>query len=132
MSDYYDRKGNPLTLVQWGVLFEDREYKIVVQTELTSGKWISTVWLGLDHGGVGSGILIFETMIFSSKGDSGREEYCDRYGSEEEAWLGHLKCLARDANLLSNEDLIKWHKMYPTDATLTFEIESRMDVLDAK
>lgn len=88
MSEYYNRKGEPLELMEWGKLFEDRKYKILKQETLPSGKFISTVWLGMDHNFGGGEPLIFETMVFPTKANY-MEEICERYSTEEEALLGH-------------------------------------------
>lgn len=94
---YFDRDGKPLTLLEWGTLFEDLEYKIVAQVRIR-GWFVSTVWLGLDHGMWNWGTvgaepyqpMIFETMVFDPWGD---EQMQDRYATEAEAKDGHeLAC----------------------------------------
>lgn len=75
---YYDRQGFPIpgmwdengcfvepTLV-WARMKEDREYSRVAWDELPGGGYLSTVWLGLDHG-FGGPPLIFETMAFDDR-----------------------------------------------------------------
>ena len=86
---YYDRQGRPIKdTLSWSRLFENLDYKQVAETYLSDGKRVSTVWLGLDHGFGKGEPLIFETMVFSKKG-----EYHDldmvRYSTEAEAKLGH-------------------------------------------
>lgn len=95
MNDKYDRQGKQITdLLQWAKLFERGDYKRVAVTTLPDGKWISTVWLGLDHS-FGSGPpLIFETMVFPSKDDMGDLD-CDRYSTEEEALEGHQRMVEK-------------------------------------
>lgn len=93
---YYDRDGRPLAGVEeWGVLFEQPDYKRVLETTLPDGKWVSTVWLGLDHGFRDLGDphpLIFETMVFEhAEWRLGRELDCQRYHTEEEALAGHTR-----------------------------------------
>ncbi len=102
MITWYDRDGQPIEgteapadSVEFSVamqtvekLLGDRDYKIVKQDVLKSGRVVSTVWLALDHQ-FGSGPpLIFETMVFESDKD-----YTDldsaRYTTEEEAIAGH-------------------------------------------
>lgn len=65
MPRYYDRHGQPMTMVQWVAVFDDMEYRRI---EVTEGEnyTVSTVWLGLDHsfGLTGGTPLIFETMVF--------------------------------------------------------------------
>ena len=58
---YYDRQGNPLTLEEWAATFEARQdQKRVAETTLPNGRWVSTVWLGLDHAFSAGPPLIFE------------------------------------------------------------------------
>jgi hypothetical protein len=89
----YDREGKPLTSWRARVGIEKR----VAETTLPDGKWVSTVWLGLDHG-YGSGPpLIFETMVFAAKGSeitSFMDLYCVRYSTEAEARAGHERVVA--------------------------------------
>jgi hypothetical protein len=88
MNDKYDKYGKTISLAEWSVLMGDGEYKRVAETTLPDGKWISTVWLGLDHSFGEGKPLVFETMVFPSKGN-----YCDldmqRYFTLEEAKEGH-------------------------------------------
>lgn len=102
---YFDREGNPISAQRWGELLETgvepdsrygpRSYKQVAED--TVGRfYLSTVWLGLDHGFGRGKPLIFETMIFD-EGDGPREEWdqdCVRYSSEAEAAEGHARALA--------------------------------------
>ena len=98
----FDKEGKELTLAEWGKLFEDREYKIIIQTDLPNGYWVSTVWLGLCHGydivsPVGERCkepLIFETMVFGGK-DEKNGKYdatdldCIRTTTENQARIDH-------------------------------------------
>jgi len=86
---YFDKEGNPLTLLEWGKLFEDLEYKRVGRTYI--GKWlVSTVWLGLDHRFGPGPPLFLETMVFDPWGD---DQMQDRYSTEADALDGHeLAC----------------------------------------
>jgi hypothetical protein len=87
---HYNRRGELISLEEWARLFEDLAYKRVFQCALPDGKWISTVWIGLDHNWDpnNSRILIFETMVFESR--EGMEDLeQDRYETELEAMLGH-------------------------------------------
>lgn len=94
---YYDREGYPLSLREWTTLFEYKPYQVVEQTDV-GGYWVSTVWLGLNHGGG----RIFETMVFEAEvsykkptewfpdGFWYRRDYEQiRWCSEEEAQAGH-------------------------------------------
>ena len=67
----------------------DGKKKRVAETTLPGGKWVSTVWLALDHQFLVDGPpLIFETMVFASNG-SGHDLDCERYATEAEAVAGH-------------------------------------------
>jgi len=103
---YYYRDGSPITqgetntdnLLIWGRLHSDPEYKRVAETTLPDGTWISTVWLGLDHG-VNLGQqdyqpLIFETMVFESEGSSEDHDQV-RYATMTEALAGHDAMVAK-------------------------------------
>lgn len=99
--DKFDRQGAPLELMEWARLFEDAQYKRVAETTLQDGKYVSTVWLGLDHRFGGDGLpLIFETMVFPTRGDC-RDLDCARYSTEENALNGH------------NAMVKKWQKEEP-------------------
>lgn len=99
MGEYFDRQGQPLTVMEWAKRFEgkDREaimsYKRVAETTLPDGTWISTVWIGLDHSFGEGPPLIFETMVFATDGKQagtlGSELDCERYSTEAEAVAGH-------------------------------------------
>ena len=86
---WYDRQGRPLTLAQAAPLLEDNDYKRVASDVLPDGRWISTVWLGLDHGyRSDEPPMIFETMVFESQ-EVLRDSRCVRYATEAEARAGH-------------------------------------------
>jgi hypothetical protein len=93
---YFDRQGNPLQLLEWASMLEaNPELRIVEQTAMPDGKWISTVWIGINHRFLGEGPpLIFETMVFPSQADMGELE-CRRYATEPEARAGHAELVAR-------------------------------------
>jgi hypothetical protein len=94
VSDLYDREGNPISIEQWRLLFEDKRYQILKQTQIGTLQ-VSTIWLGIDHGfGHTAEPLIFETMIFGSE-----EEEQWRYASEQEA-LAHHDQLCEQIRLL--------------------------------
>lgn len=69
---HYDKQGKPIGLRTWGTLFEDLSYKVLKQTHTWNGYFISTIWLGIDHGfhfgpdDEAHQPIIFETMVFSS------------------------------------------------------------------
>lgn len=73
-----------------------------VNEEYFGDYWISTVWLGLDHGFSDGKPLIFETMVF--KGDCRTEDYCDHYSTWEEAEEGHKRAVEWVKNGCKEDD----------------------------
>jgi len=94
MNRYYKRDGTPITdTLEWARLLEDQEYRRVAETTLPDGKWVSTVWLGLNHNYGEWRPLIFETMVFTSKGSDDLD--CERYATEDEAIAGHKQVVEK-------------------------------------
>jgi hypothetical protein len=88
----FDRQGRPITMGEWAELFEDKSYQVIVQTWTIGGAWVSTVWLGLDHGfGRDGPPIIFETMVWHDGNDTAQ----DRYSTEPEAIAGHERIVAQ-------------------------------------
>jgi hypothetical protein len=89
MGDMYDRDGNPITIEEWGRLWESEVYRRVALTRIglpPDDVSISTVWLGIDHSYMGEGPpIIFETMVFGGSLD--QETW--RYASARAAQIGH-------------------------------------------
>jgi hypothetical protein len=82
-------------LLTWAKWLETAGKKrIVKQEKLKNGKWVSTVFLGLDYSFGGSIPLLFETMIFPSKGNYGELDM-DRYSTWEEAEQGHKEMVKK-------------------------------------
>ena len=97
---YYRRDGKPYEgdgLLQWSKDLENKEMQRVTQTTLADGRWISTVWLGLDHQYGDGPPLIFETMVFSSRA-SYEDEDQERYSTEKEAVEGHERMVEKWRN----------------------------------
>src|SRR5687768_5498583 len=94
-SMHYDREGNPISLETWGKLLEDPSYKRLASHQL-SHVTVSTVWLGLDHSWGAGPPVIFETMVFGGPDNS----YQERYRTELDARLGHLRTLVMTAQKL--------------------------------
>jgi hypothetical protein len=92
MSDYYDRKGNPMEMLEWAKALETE--RRVDATTLPDGKWVSTVWVGLNHQFGDGPPLIFETMVFPSDHDM-HDLDSDRYATEEEAIFGHQRMVKK-------------------------------------
>ena len=89
---YYDYDGQPITMEQWGELYQHERH--VAETTLEDGTYISTVWLGLDHS-FGSGPpLIYETMVFRD----GDGDECERYTYRHQAVEGHKLMVMRVTN----------------------------------
>lgn len=96
MNEWYDRQGRPLS--DYGEiekLLRTFQYKRVAETVLPEGKWVSTVWLGLNHRHDDGPPLIFETMVFPSKDGPLLEIDCLRYSTEAEALAGHAAMVAK-------------------------------------
>jgi len=68
MDYYYNKRGEPIPMMDWAKLFENKKYKIIEQTILPNKRWVSTVWLGLNQNlNYGSKPIIFETIVFSKE-----------------------------------------------------------------
>ncbi len=77
-------------LYTWGKWFEDIENRRVASTHL-DGYHISTVFLGINHSwDESSKPLVYETMVFSPKGD---DSYMRRYYTWNEAEIGHMNAV---------------------------------------
>jgi hypothetical protein len=90
MNIWYDKKGRAIDMAEASRLLEDPNYKGVKEDTLPNGKWVSTVWIGLDHQFGNGPPLIFETMVFSKKGNW-QELDRDRYSTQEDALKGHKR-----------------------------------------
>ena len=78
-------------LLKWGKWMGLVDRGII---ETTIGKrWISTVFLGLDHQYGDGPPLLYETMVFPIKGSEPHmvDEICKRYTTREKAIEGHEK-----------------------------------------
>jgi hypothetical protein len=83
-------------MMLWGQLHSDPVYKRVAENYV-GPLWVSTVWLGLDHGWGDGPPVIFETMVFKTEGADNinwDEDICERYSTEEEALAGHERIVA--------------------------------------
>jgi hypothetical protein len=75
-------------LIQWAIAFE-RFDRHVAHDDL-GGAWVSSVFLGLDHGfGAPGGPVLYETMVFGGAHDGHQR----RYHTRAEAAAGHLETL---------------------------------------
>lgn len=90
---YYDMDGKPITQEEWVRQYENNTIK---QDELPNGYFVSTIWLGLDHGFSHVGPpseripIIFETLVFGSA-KCRREIEGRRYATKAEAESGHAE-----------------------------------------
>ena len=90
----YDKFGKEIDLMEWSRLLETPGYKVIKQTTLPNGKWISTVWLGLDHNFDEGEPLIFETMVFKNKSNYDELDM-ERYSTLKQAVVGHEKMVKK-------------------------------------
>jgi hypothetical protein len=88
---FYDWDGNRITLREWADLRTGKDVHVAESTLLDQGKWVSTVWLGVDHGfswNPDHPPVIFETLVFDlATGFAG--DYMERYTTLLDATLGH-------------------------------------------
>ena len=56
--------------------------------------WVSTVFLGLDHGWVEGRPILFETMVFAVDDEDGADLHQERYATWDEAAAGHARIVA--------------------------------------
>lgn len=96
MSQYYILVGRQVVscsdLMTWAHWFEtaDRRVKLTEQGDVV----VSTVFLGLDHGYLGSDDrlpVVFETMVFAADHGDDMERYC----TWDEAEAGHARWVAK-------------------------------------
>ncbi len=76
----------------WARNFESRSAHILKQ-ETINGLFVSTVFLGIDHSWGNGPSVLWETMIFGNADDE-RDQYQERYTSEEDALRGHALVVA--------------------------------------
>ena len=88
MNLHYDKQGNPISMEEWVVLFEDFDNRVVGKSETAAGCLVSTVWLGLDHSFGEGPPLIFETLAYCDHLSTNEME---RYATLEEAQAGHTR-----------------------------------------
>ncbi len=101
----------PCTSYEWAERFEKSD-RIVKQDDV-GPFWISTVFLGLDHGFEDGPPLLFETMVFEKK-DPDREVeeenidwssiYMERYSTYQEALEGHEEKVKYIRDILSSAE----------------------------
>lgn len=86
----------PCSMKEWASQLEEMREKNKKHVDETTinGKWVSTVWLGLDHQfyETGKHPHIFETMIHDEKADKWMN-YEERYSTWQEAEEGHKRAV---------------------------------------
>lgn len=121
-TPYYSPDGQPCTLRQYTAWREDKDIRQVALDELRwsrrRGLWISTVYLGLDHGfGLEDGAppLIYETMAF--RRGTFDDADCERWATREQAAAGHealLRGLTRGL-VAQGHTVLRTRQISPTD-----------------
>lgn len=102
VGTYYDKKLRRIEMWEWSYLMADMSYKVLKRTDIDSNTWVSTIWLGIDHGFSFDPLakpVIFETMCFrrmakpKKRRGGGEFEFDEagqwRWCTEEEALAGH-------------------------------------------
>lgn len=94
VMDFMDKFGNPLELMEWARLFEDKEYSRVDHTLLLkNGLEVSTIWIGHNMNLFSTGVpQIFETAILK---DGKFLEVYRRCDTLENAILMHNEAVER-------------------------------------
>jgi len=93
MKGYYILEGKNVKyvgdLIKWATWFETADR--IVKSDMIDGIYISTVFLGIDHGYPFEEVppILFETMIFGGEEDG----YQERYSTWEQAEAGHEKAI---------------------------------------
>lgn len=98
-----DESGNPKPIddvLEWAKWMEQPGCRRIAKTDIDEF-YVSTVFLGIDHGWHGGPPVLFETMVFEAKEESAelftsffkfnpsKEEYTRRYSTVEDAKRGH-------------------------------------------
>lgn len=97
MDAFFDRRGHPMSLMDWGKAFSDPQYRLVKTTEVDGGAVI-TAWVGLDDDN--DPPLIFGTIVRKPNAENRDvSEYCCETlsATESEALRVHERLLERVA-----------------------------------
>jgi hypothetical protein len=95
-NKYYKLEGRTVVetdCMDWERSIE-RDSRIVKQDTSPDGKWISTIFLGLDHSFGDGEPLLFETMVFPKEGEWSELDV-QRYSTYEEAEKGHQELVEK-------------------------------------
>ena len=104
--NYYDKKGEKISLEKACELRSDDSYRIIGQNEI--GKYfISTIWLGFNHGFRPDEKLLFETMVFDQSLNNENNQWTalelERYSTEKEAIEGHAAMKKKYEEIYASE-----------------------------
>ncbi|MGN6651025.1 hypothetical protein [Trinickia sp.] len=90
-NTYYLRDGTPTDVETWRALQGDAGYAQIEKTTLPNGRWISTIWLGVQHQSVPSPGTpeLFETVVFDV--DSQQPLASVRHATEADARAAHRR-----------------------------------------
>ena len=108
-SIFFDMDGKPIDAGEFRRLFAGKER--LLKQEMVGDYWVSTVWLGLDHGfrPDPAAPLIFETMVFDAKptkiAGGSSDRFCARYATRKHALDGHVKVVGAIQRGIKPEDI---------------------------
>ncbi|CAE6758446.1 hypothetical protein R75461_05602 [Paraburkholderia nemoris] len=90
-NTYYLRDGTPTDVETWRGLQGDASYVQVEKTTLPNGRWISTIWLGVQHESVSDpgGLELFESVVFDV--DTQQPLVSVGHATEEQAHAAHQR-----------------------------------------
>lgn len=101
MLEFVDKYGREIDLTTWGKLHSDTSYIMINQTTLFDGKWISTIWIGINHSFVVGKEMFFETIVFENENNL-NAIHIERYTTLKEAKTGHKKVVEHWMEKVSN------------------------------
>jgi hypothetical protein len=123
MNLYYDRKGEPIGSEQ---LSDALANNAVGKTQV-GGYDVSTVYVGVNHNFGDGPPLIFETMVFQN--GSARDEFMERYSTEDEAKRGHENIVGMVAALEGVEPSGEVSQVVEAGALVRPRLKAMLDVL---
>lgn len=126
---YWDHQGKPISADKWSRMFAQYKYR-VVRFDSLRGKWISTIWMGIDNCEWGDP-LIFETLVRRRTGDE-LPLFTLRHSTKEQALAYHEEVLdeIRTSDPPPSISVPEWHgdKCYGTcsDCGKLVQLNKRM------
>jgi hypothetical protein len=97
---YYNRKGEPISLMEWTVLLDDKDYRTIKADTLEGGLFVCTLWFGVGHKDKDGSPLIISTMVFKDSKEADID--CRLYKNDEKALVGHDE-MVRELRYLSKK-----------------------------